>query len=132
MAINVLKWVGIHAILCTLDSCPDPLFLKLHHLVGESSSLISNDVALWYDNIFKEELCCIRAEISNLVNLLSNRYTLGLLRNTDEGLVPVGIALTGVGKEADPVRLDSIGDPHFTAIDHKIISTYIMLIFYQV
>ncbi len=42
----------------------------------------------------------------------------------DEGLVLVGGAFSGVGKETHPVRLEASGNPHLAAIDDQVIRTY--------
>jgi hypothetical protein len=39
----------------------------------------------------------------------------------------VGIPLTGVGQETDPVRLNAVCDPHLATVDHKIISSWILV-----
>ena len=92
-------------------------------MISESLPFLSNDIALRHDHIFKVELSRIGTKVSNLINLLGNRDTLGLLGDADEGLVPVGIPLTGVGQETDPVRLNPVCDPHLATIDDKVISS---------
>ena len=74
-------------------------------------------------DILKEKLCIIRGPEAQLVDLIPGN-ALGIQWNNDEGFILVGWAITGVGKQAHPVRLHAISGPHLSAVDHQVISTY--------
>ena len=61
--------------------------------------------------------------VANLLYLLGGHST-SAHRQADEGLVLVGGAFPGVGKETHPVGLETSGGPHFAAVDDKIIRAY--------
>ena len=85
------------------------LLLELEHLVGEAHPGIPDDVLGGHPHVVQVNHGGVRTSHSHLVDPLGQVDPGGVHRDTDQGLVQVRWTLLCVGKQADPVSLETPG-----------------------
>ena len=85
-------------------------------------AFLADAIALRHPHIIEENLRGVGRAHAHFVELACDLDALGLHRHADQRLVAVLRRIAGIGKQADPVGLYAVGDPHLAAIDDIIVA----------
>ncbi len=101
---------------------PQAFDLELFHLVDEATPFFANAVALRHAHRVEKKLGGIRGVHADLADLRRNLHAGSFHRRHDEGLVPVRLAVGGIGQHHAEVGLGAAGGPHLAAVDDVVVA----------
>src|SRR5260370_9091861 len=92
------------------------------HLISKTVAFLADPVALRHPHIVEEYLRCIGGAHPHLVELAGDLHALALHRHADQRLVAMDLPIAGIGEQADPVGLYTVGYPHLAAIHDVVVA----------
>ena len=101
---------------------PQPLLLKLHHLVHETVAFFTDAVALRHPHLVKVNQPSVTGVHADLADFLGFLDAWQVHGHHHQAFVAVLRAVAGVDQHAHPVGLQAVGDPHFLAGDEVVVA----------